>query len=137
MGQEVPESTQARADRIRKRVVAGPQIAPIRGIFAVRGYIEDGVRQFENHRYKPVMEDCLLKLEAGEEKYGSPLESHNGRSADLDAYQDILDAINYQSQAFLEATEHRDIVERSKDIVATCNVAVRIRERLVKQGVLK
>ena len=41
----------------------------------------------------------------GTEKYGTPLQSHNGRDALVDAYQEILDAAVYLRQAIEERGE--------------------------------
>ncbi len=38
----------------------------------------------------------------GTEKYGTPLQAHNGRDALVDAYQEILDAAVYLRQAIEE-----------------------------------
>ena len=44
---------------------------------------------------------------AGVQKYGTPLQTHNGRDALWDAYQEALDLAMYLRQAILE----RDIAE--------------------------
>lgn len=47
------------------------------------------------------------RAQEGEAKYGTPLMTHNGRDALVDAYQEILDAIQYLKQAQLEMRERQ------------------------------
>lgn len=97
----------------------------------------------KNHiEHVPLFEDCLLKLEAGEEKYQAPLTAFNGRDADLDAYQDLIDAVNYQAQGIMEATyddqtEESEMQERIETFFFTVEIALLVRNRLVKKGILE
>jgi hypothetical protein len=50
-----------------------------------------------------VIQDLVLRREAGTEKYGSELKTHNGRRALVDAYQEALDLCLYLKQALMEA----------------------------------
>lgn len=94
------------------------------------------MEQHKNHPFAVIFEDCLLKLDAGQEEYGSPLETFNTRSADRDAYQDLIDSINYQAQGLMEATRQTEINARANDLVETLRIATRIRKRLVDGGLL-
>ncbi len=49
-----------------------------------------------------VLRDLQERAEAGHEKYGAYLETHNGRDALWDAYQEALDLAMYLRQAILE-----------------------------------
>lgn len=53
-----------------------------------------------------VMDDVAADIEArvrlGENKYGERLTTHNGRNALLDAYQELLDGMNYLRQKLYE-----------------------------------
>lgn len=49
-----------------------------------------------------VIADMQLRREHGTKKYGTELESHNGRDALSDAYQESLDLTMYLKQALLE-----------------------------------
>jgi len=49
-----------------------------------------------------VLHDLKERAAIGEEKYGTLLESHNGRDALIDAYQEALDLVMYLRQALLE-----------------------------------
>lgn len=49
-----------------------------------------------------VLADLQARSLAGQQKYGRPLETHNGRSALVDLYQELLDACCYAKQALLE-----------------------------------
>lgn len=55
-----------------------------------------------------VCDDLEARLKFGLEKYGFPLETHNGRDALMDAYQESLDALNYTGQHRIETIEARD-----------------------------
>ena len=46
--------------------------------------------------------DLERRAEVGSKKYGTRLKTHNGRNPDFDAYQELLDFINYACQARLE-----------------------------------
>lgn len=52
-----------------------------------------------------VIEDMLQRREQGTKKYGTELQSHNGRDALVDAYQEALDLVMYLKQAILERTK--------------------------------
>jgi hypothetical protein len=94
--------------------------------------------QETNHarEFTDVVSDILEKLRAGEEKYGSPLMTHNGRSADLDAYQDLLDAIAYMTQKVFETPEVDKVLAIIDDVDSLYVVASHCRKRLVKEGIL-
>ena len=49
-----------------------------------------------------VMADISQRAAAGVQKYGMPLQTHNGRDALWDAYQEALDLAMYLRQAILE-----------------------------------
>ena len=49
-----------------------------------------------------VVADVMHRVEAGLEKYGTPLQTGNGRDALWDAYQEAIDLVMYLRQAILE-----------------------------------
>lgn len=49
-----------------------------------------------------VIADIQERVEAGKEKYGTLLQTHNGRSALWDLYQELIDACMYIRQRLLE-----------------------------------
>ena len=49
-----------------------------------------------------VIEDMKRRNELGIERYGTPLQAHNGRIALLDLYQELLDAAVYCRQEMKE-----------------------------------
>lgn len=57
-----------------------------------------------------VIEDLKARKEFGIERYGTPLMSHNGRNALVDAYQEALDLCCYLKQALIEARPEEDKV---------------------------
>ena len=50
-----------------------------------------------------VMADLAQRAETGRIKYGTYLQSHNGRDALIDAYQEALDLCMYLRQAIEES----------------------------------
>ena len=55
-----------------------------------------------------VIADMRARDNVGRERYGTPLQPHNGRDALVDAYQEALDLVVYLRQAIYE----RDSVRR-------------------------
>lgn len=49
-----------------------------------------------------VLADIRERAEVGKERYGHYLESHNGRDALWDAYQEAVDLVMYLKQAIIE-----------------------------------
>ncbi len=52
-----------------------------------------------------VVEDMEERNRIGTEKYGTPLQAHNGRDALVDAYQEALDLAVYLRQAIEEQVD--------------------------------
>ena len=52
-----------------------------------------------------VKADLDARSRVGAAKYGTPLHTHNGRDALMDAYQEILDAAMYLRQAIKERAD--------------------------------
>ena len=52
--------------------------------------------------------DLILRSDLGKERYGTRLYSHNGRSAIIDLYQELLDAYFYTTQAIMEGKEVKE-----------------------------
>ncbi len=49
-----------------------------------------------------VLESLIDRAEIGKRKYGTYLETHNGRDALIDAFQEALDLVMYLGQAVME-----------------------------------
>lgn len=49
-----------------------------------------------------VLKDIQDRIDIGYKKYGTKLETNNGRDALMDAYQESLDLVMYLRQAILE-----------------------------------
>jgi hypothetical protein len=49
-----------------------------------------------------VLQDIQTRVEMGERKYGTKLQSFNGRDALMDAYQEAIDLCMYLRQAIAE-----------------------------------
>ena len=47
-------------------------------------------------------DELLARREVGIERYGTPLQTRNGRDAGLDELQELLDALAYMWQAHIE-----------------------------------
>lgn len=52
-----------------------------------------------------VLADMVERKQLGIQRYGTPLQAHNGRDALLDAYQEALDLALYLRQAIYERDE--------------------------------
>ena len=52
--------------------------------------------------------DCAERNQIGIAKYGTPLQTGNGRDCDRDLYQELLDGIAYAYQGILESLAARD-----------------------------
>lgn len=53
-------------------------------------------------RLKRITTDLIARSEMGTVKYGTELRTQNGRSARLDMYQEVLDAMMYSQQGRME-----------------------------------
>lgn len=49
-----------------------------------------------------VMADLQRRMDIGTERYGTPLQAHNGRNPLLDAYEELLDLLCYFKQRLVE-----------------------------------
>lgn len=67
--------------------VAIPQPPPAEGRWDVADY---------------VLQDVVARVDLGLERYGTKLQTHNGRDALWDAYQEAIDLCMYLRQAILE-----------------------------------
>lgn len=52
--------------------------------------------------------DCRARAEMGKRKRGTYLMTHNGRDADWDFYQELIDAAKYAEQKFMESGDPAD-----------------------------
>jgi hypothetical protein len=60
-----------------------------------------------------IAEDIEARIRLGERKYGTRLKAFNGRDAAMDAYQEILDFLNYSMQGVVEGREGcQDLFDR-------------------------
>lgn len=95
---------------------------------------------YANRPYDRVAEDIAARQHKGYVKYGSWLMTHNGRSAYLDLYQELCDAIIYAQQKEMELidldmdTYQIGEIQGIKSRLMTC--AAIIRFNLENQGIL-
>lgn len=54
-----------------------------------------------------VLNDFEQRAEMGKKKYGTYLETHNGRNALVDAYQEAMDLVMYLKQRLMEEENER------------------------------
>lgn len=85
----------------------GDQVLPHAGSVDVDPLvIKDVLATLEGFRsdaaIQAVADDFRARIKLGIERYGHPLQTHNGRSAAQDAYDELLDAAHYLKQLFLE-----------------------------------
>lgn len=57
-----------------------------------------------------VIEDIEARKKTGIERYGTPLQAHNGRNVDLDLYEELVDATTYLRQKLVERQDLNDAV---------------------------
>ncbi len=63
-----------------------------------------------------VISDLTKRREGGIKKYGMELETHNGRSFLVDAYQELLDAALYVRGALMEQEDVEKSVEDLREV---------------------
>lgn len=83
-------------------IAAQVQPAPTGNGIDVAAEAADDLRRMG---FVSIAEDIEARIRLGEKKYGTRLKSHNGRDAMLDAYQEILDGINYSKQLVIEGRD--------------------------------
>lgn len=62
-----------------------------------------------------VITDIGERLKLGISRYGTGLQPHNGRDADQDLYEELLDAVMYMKQRMLERPPERERIYRKID----------------------
>jgi len=89
-----PEALENRDKRNQREVAKIPNLAAIHQPAPVvhpGGCIQD-----------LVLADITARRDVGIERYGTPLQAHNGRDAMMDAYQEALDLCCYLRQVIFE-----------------------------------
>lgn len=70
---------------------------------AIERMRKEGLKDFNRETVlKKIEFDLEARAQKGLETYGERLTSHNGRDAELDLYQELLDAFNYSGQDWHE-----------------------------------
>jgi hypothetical protein len=71
---------------------------------AIQRMHKAGQKDFDREKVlETLAEDLEVRAQVGEAKYGERLTTHNGRDAELDLYQELLDAVNYSRQDLEES----------------------------------
>lgn len=71
---------------------------------AIQRMHKDGRKDFDREKVlEQVAQDLEARAQVGVERYGERLKTHNGRDAELDLYQELLDALNYSRQDLEES----------------------------------
>lgn len=73
--------------------------------------IQNDPRPGQEEIWPLVIDDMLQRDNKGRSVYGTPLMSHNGRDALIDAYQEALDLAVYLRQEIQERTTIQEIVD--------------------------
>jgi hypothetical protein len=83
---------------------ATPQPAPQPGQRVVLDQVVQDLRDRPGDlsEVEPIIADLAARAEMGFKKYGCYLQTHNGRDALMDAYQENLDLVMYLGQALQE-----------------------------------
>ena len=71
------------------------------------GWLGDFARQRGEKLVTAVIADMRERDRLGRERYGVPLQPHNGRDALLDMYEELLDACAYGMQVHMEGSSRR------------------------------
>jgi hypothetical protein len=67
-----------------------------------------------------VIADIEERRRVGIARYGTPLQTFNGRNADIDLYQELLDAVMYQRQ---NIEERRTLMDLLREVVIALDEA--------------
>lgn len=77
--------------------------------------------------------DFRKRAELGKDRYGTYLMSHNGRNALLDLYQELLDAVMYATQHYIECEDQDENKQWALDLVRVLiEECVGVRQQLVE-----
>lgn len=100
-GTGVDVATLAEEDILLHQMMTAEEV--YRSLINAAGFLRFmlGVKADEN-LLQVVAHDLEARVEMGATKYGARLQTNNGRDAIMDAYQEVLDGINYLKQALLE-----------------------------------
>jgi hypothetical protein len=93
------------ADDVEQTVAvdaAKPEPAPTGQGEDVGARVVDFLKSVSLHK---IAEDIETRLSFGEKKYGTRLKANNGRDFLMDAYQEVLDFLNYSMQGHMEGNE--------------------------------
>lgn len=119
---------------MNKDLVVEAQPLPTEGKIVVQDMLH--IAAFRLSRYAPIVDDIKARGEIGKQKYGTYLMTHNGRDADIDLYQELCDAIAYNTQGVLEEKDEEELKLRVEDTDRLFAVAWRCRQRLIRRKVL-
>lgn len=89
-----------------------------------------------NSDWNGIRSDLTLRAETGKTKYGTYLMSFNGRNPILDWYQEVLDAVMYTTQAYIEAENEYLLIFLAEALHNQLVLCHAIRFILTQQGVL-
>lgn len=82
-----------------------PQPAPKRGGKVVLEFVLESLRETLYEQHHAIIQDLEDRAAEGLKKYGTYLETFNGRDPLMDGYQEILDLLMYAKQYELEQLE--------------------------------
>ncbi len=68
-----------------------------------------------------VVNDLMQRDQLGKKKYGTSLETHNGRSSLWDCYQEMLDAVMYLRKHLLELEDEKKAPEPKQSLITPKN----------------
>ena len=89
-----------------------PQPAPVTGKDDVLPWVLNRLNEWGLRGAKLLAESLVERAEAGLKKYGTRLQTFNGRDAVIDAYQEAQDAVMYLSQKRMESDPAEDLQVR-------------------------
>lgn len=98
--------------------------------------LETVMELLEGDQWEDLKDDILVRGAIGLERYGTFLMSYNGRNYAIDLYQEIIDAIMYSTQGYMEEQDDfmKQILLDSIHVLA--EQAYGIRQYLDSKGII-
>lgn len=84
-----------------------------------------------------IIADLEYRAEVGLDKYGTYLSTENGRSAIIDLYEELLDALMYATQRYMETESDQDMLNAENLLNILHDIVNVIRQDAEGRGFLR
>lgn len=91
------------------------------------------IKYLEKQASDPLIPDVQARASLGRTRYQTELMTHNGRDPVVDAYQELLDALMYLTQAVLEQPDRDKKFRLNRSLLNTLVAATAIHYFLVER----